>query len=164
MAMATRRFLLGSILTLAALARPSDARADITSGNSAELQIVAPMDGDTLHLVPFDVIVFVDEPFVEVATLELRVDGTTVATLTESPWTFPDIELAEGMHELVVVAIAPDASETSSEAITIALLEGGAPPKEESSKGCAVTTASSLGGVALTGLVLFGLVALRRRS
>lgn len=158
--MHSRRILLTTLLTFTALALPSLAHADITGGSGAEVEITSPKDGETLDITPFYVSVSVAEDLLDVASVELRVDGSTYATLTEGPWTFTEVQLDEGMHELVAVVIEVDAVETASEPVNIAVVEGGA---SEPSKGCAVTPAGGLGGLALAGLALAGLVGLRRR-
>ena len=94
--------------------------------------------------------------------IELRVDGSTVGTLSEAPWTFTGVALGEGMHELVAVAIVPGGDEYPSPTVQVAVLDDGA--ADDTAKGCAVTPSGGLGGLALASLVLFGLVGVRRRA
>jgi MYXO-CTERM domain-containing protein len=160
MSMPTRRFLLTALLTVSALALPSSARADV-SESPPSVQITAPADGDMVAS-PLDVTLQVYEGDFGLDRVELRVDGSTVATLSEAPWTFTGVALGEGMHELVAVAIVPGGDEYPSPTVQVAVLDDGA--ADDTAKGCAVTPASGLGGLALASLVLFGLVGVRRRA
>lgn len=160
MPMPTRRFLVASLLSLAALALPGSAHADV-SESPPSVQITAPADGDMVAS-PLDVTLQVFEGDFGLDRIELRVDGSTVAMLSEAPWTFTGVTLDEGMHELAAVAIVPGGDEYPSATVQVAVLGDGA--ADDTAKGCAVTPAGGLGGLALASLVLFGLVGVRRRA
>jgi hypothetical protein len=53
--------------------------------------------------------------------IELRIDDATVGMLTQEPWTFTGVQLEEGMHGLVAVAIIPGGDEYPSPAVNVAV-------------------------------------------
>ena len=57
--------------------------------------------------------------------IDLFVDDASIGQLTAAPWTFDDVELAEGMHSLYVVANGTDGIGYPSQTITVAVVAGG---------------------------------------
>jgi uncharacterized membrane protein YgcG len=156
-------------------------------------EITSPVDGMMFEGAPG-----VIDVEVEVLTgtgldnVDLLVDDVSVGQLTASPWTFTDIELAEGMHTLLVVANGSDGVGYPSESITVAVVaagdtgegtgtdggsagesgtgttsEGGSGGESGGSSGSSCSTTSAAGGIGVLGLGLFGLSLLvfpRRRA
>lgn len=156
--------------------------------------IISPTDGEMFEGAPAVIAVECDVAFgTGLDNIELFVDEVSAGQVTAAPWTFADVELAEGMHALYVVANGSDGIGYPSPTINVAVVAGGGETGGESgedgtgtgggsggessgggtssegaeddggSKGCSTTTT---GGIGLLGLGLFGLAALglsRRR-
>lgn len=155
------------------------------------VSITSPSDGTMFEGAPALIDVEV-EVFGTPDNIELFVDDVSVAQVTASPWTFADVELAEGMHTLQAVANL-DGLGYGSQTVAVAVVAGGETGGEGtgeaggsggeagestgtgttseggsesgSSGGCSTT--GKLGGAGLLGLGLFGFAILgltRRRA
>lgn len=174
----SRRLLFCSIALAASSGFISLAKAD-DPNDPPSVTITSPEDGVTFQGAPvtLDVTLDVYAGNLGLDRVELRVDGATVGTLTEQPWTLTGVTLDEGMHSLVAVAFDASENEHPSETVTVAVLaseETGEETGDDASGdsnddggkgGCAVTSGTSVGGsIILAGFMMFGLAGMRRRS
>lgn len=158
-------------------------------------QITAPVDGMMFEGAPAVIDVELDVfTGTGLDNIDLFVDDASVAQVTANPWTFADVELAEGMHTLYVVVNGSDGIGYPSPTITVAVIAGGETGETGgegtgtdggsggestgtgttsegggesggSSGGCSIT--GKAGGAGLLGLGLFGFALLglpRRRA
>jgi hypothetical protein len=118
----TRRFLLTALIALSTLAMPGSANADVAE-DPPSVTITSPQDGEMFEGAPvtIDVTLDVFQGDMGLDRIELRVDDATVGMLTEAPWTFSGVQLDEGMHGLVAVAIIPGGDEFPSPAVNVAV-------------------------------------------
>ncbi len=159
----TRMLFLTASIASSSLGFASVAAADVGPDPSSAT-ITSPEDGASFEGAPASIDVVLDVFVTELGLdrVELRVDGATVATLSQAPWTFTGVSLDEGMHELVAVAIA-GADENPSAPVNVVVLAG-AGSETGKTKGCSVIDPTRLGGgLALTGVLVLGIAGIRRR-
>lgn len=188
-----RRALAAAALSLGLCLASSEAAADVPN-EPPSAQISSPTDGQTYEggSALIDVMVEASPGDDGLASVHLLVDGAQEGdSLDAAPFTFAEVLLAEGMHELVAVAVAPGGVEYPSQAVNVVVFaagetgtggdtaettgaeegptstgaEEGAEEGAESS-GCAVGSSTRLGsggGMILVGLFCLGL-AYRRRE
>ncbi len=118
-------------LTLAALASTwlvsGTASADVAP-DPPSVEITSPVDGAMLMGDPavFDVEVDVFSGDSGVSEVQLTLNGETVATSIDPPFTFTGVEAPVGMHTLVAIAVEVGSGrQYPSQAVTIAVLAGG---------------------------------------
>lgn len=152
------------------------------------VSITSPADGTMFEGAPALIDVEV-EVFGTPDNIELFVDDVSVGQIQPmTPWTFADVELAEGMHTLQAVANL-DGLGYGSQTVAVAVVAGGETGSEgtgdaggdagesttgttsegggESSSSGGCSTTGKLGGAGLLGLGLFGFAILgltRRRA
>ena len=168
--MYTRRSLLPFTFAAASLAAgllaSSPAAADIPP-DPPTARIVSPEDGASFEGPTASVDIVTQTTLDEqLASVILRVDGEDVATADTAPWDFPGVELSEGMHTLMTVAVANDMEQTPSFEVNVVVFGAGETSGGEDSSGgsCAVDSDARLGaGSALFLLAVFGLGLARRR-
>jgi hypothetical protein len=164
--------LLPGSLLLAASSFPASARADSPNEDVHDpvVEIVDPADQANFEGAPASITVsvsaddedFPSEPASGVETVTLSVDGMDVATLDAAPYTFENVALAEGMHELVARAVDGSGNEGTSPTIHVVVFpadgetggdgdgsgggdDGG--DGDASSKGCSVSPAQTRNAV-----------------
>lgn len=186
----SRRTLGAAVLGLGLCLASSEAAADVAN-EPPSAQISSPTDGQTYEggTALIDVMVNALPGDDGLASVLLLVDGEQEQSADAAPYTFFDVLLDEGMHELVVVAVSPQGDQYPSEAVNVVVFAAGetgtggdtaettggeegptttgdeGSEEEGSSGGCAVgssTRLGSSGGMILLGLFCLGLASRRR--
>lgn len=84
------------------------ARADMPNEDESppEVSITSPTDQQMFEGAPAKITIAVaaDDPDSGVGRVVVSIDGVEQEPLTAAPWTLADVELAEGMHEIVAHA------------------------------------------------------------
>ena len=187
----SRRALAAAALSFGLCLASTEAAADVAP-EPPSAQISSPMDGQTYEggSALIDVMVDAFPGDDGIANVLLRVDGEQEQSVDTAPYTFFDVLLDEGMHELVVVAVSPGGDQYPSNPVNVVVFAAGETgtggdtaettgaeegssttgdgDSEEggSSSGCAVSSSTRLGssgGMILLGLFCLGL-AYRRRE
>jgi MYXO-CTERM domain-containing protein len=89
-------------------------------------QISSPVDGMMFEGAPATIDVELEVlSGTGLDSIDLFVDDASVAQVTASPYTFTNVQLAEGMHTLYVVVNGSDGIGYPSETISVAVVAGG---------------------------------------
>jgi hypothetical protein len=187
-------FLLALAIT-AGWARPAAADSPNDDVTPPEVSITAPADQETFDGAPAMVTISVaaTDPDIPnewnsgVESVTVTIDGEALAADDSAPYEWADVELAEGMHELVATAIDGSGNQASSTPIHVAVFpadgetggdgtgsEGGdgngdgdgGGDGEASSKGCSVSPVqrrNAFGSVIAFAFAVFSASMLRRR-
>ena len=123
---APSRALGAAALSLGLCLASSEAAADVPN-EPPSAQISSPIDGQTYEggTALIDVQVTVNPGNEGLTDLLLLVDGEQLQSLQAAPYTFFDVLLDEGMHELVAVAVAPGGAEYPSPSVNVVVFAAG---------------------------------------
>jgi MYXO-CTERM domain-containing protein len=116
---------LATIFTLAATMLVATSASADKLPDPVTVDISSPYDGQMFEGAPATIDVTIEvggENVVE--TVDLFVDDASVAQASAAPWTFTDVELAEGMHTLYVVANSQGIG-YPSQSVAVAVVAGG---------------------------------------
>ncbi len=118
------------LFTVALVAAPAHADAPPPDDTPPEVAIKSPTDATALAAGTTEIAVEVTAKDEEsgIYEVELKVDGKSVGTDDEAPFTFDKVALTPGEHTLVATARNYDAGSTESEAVKVTVAE---PPAEE---------------------------------
>jgi hypothetical protein len=124
-----------SALVLAALVVSSTASADALPPDDTppEVSIESPADGLELPAgtTTITVEVTAEDPQTGIYEVELKVDGTKVATDDEAPFVFADVALTPGRHEIVASAHNNDGGHEDSTPVSVVVAEAAPEPTPE---------------------------------
>ena len=125
-----RTFILPALVATGLFAASARADAPPPDETPPEVSIKSPTDGTALAAGTTKITVEVTaaDPESGIHEVELKVDGKSVGTDDEEPFTFDDVALAPGEHTLVATARNYDAGSTESEPAKVTVPE--APPAE----------------------------------
>jgi hypothetical protein len=125
-------FIIASTILLTALLSPA-ARADVPNEDTSPptVEITTPDDQAMFEGAPARITVHVeaDDPDSGVSIVRLSIDGVEVDPITVPPFEWQDVELGEGMHEIVATAANGDGYQAESAPIHVVVF----PASEDSS-------------------------------
>jgi hypothetical protein len=154
-------------LLIPSLLLATPALADVPN-DPPSISITSPTDGQMFDgpTAMIDVVVDALGGDEGITSVKLLVDDTLVMTDTDTPYGFTGVEIDEGMHTIVAVAVsALGGTEYSSDPVEIVVLAAaGETSGGESSggKGCSVASGTQI-GAGLVLICLFGLSLKGRR-